>query len=554
MSRLREPGLGPVVGHTTHKTCRIWIRGADPGDRKSNLASERRTMGIAAIVKVDGVEVKKPQPYYFRLHRKFDRTGTFTFGEGVGIGDKKKSSALKPDTLYYIKVGTLSVDDPYDNDEHVSDADLANILPPAQNWVKHLKELPNETSRAKFRTLADGKGEKVSFLLGSCRYPGILWKAKDSDKIFHAVLAEAKKTVKGLTPKMVLMVGDQIYADMMNRNIPLGLADTYEEFQDRYLTAFGSRNMRKLLQRIPTYMVLDDHEIEDNWSQDRLFKNSHARKVFNLAIGAYMSYQWSHSPRSHGKRLFYNFQSEGFPFFVLDTRTQRYIDDIEDNLDDNHLLGRPSAHTEESSQLQILLNWLKKQPRNVPKFIVSSSVFAPNPMFAREERMKDLSLEKQAQLKQKTDSWPAFPSTKRELLKFIVDNKIQNVVFVSGDVHCSSVAELFFSQKNKALPIKAFSITSSAFYWPFPFADGDPSDFVHNSKKEGQKDTFNIDDKRLTMDYVAKNFTQEDNFCRVDVDKATHSLIVNAYDSSGDLIKNNSGKGLTSKLKLEPWD
>lgn len=27
------------------------------------------------------------------------------------------------------------------------------------------------------------------------------------------------------------MVGDQIYADMFNRMVPLGLADTYEEFQ-----------------------------------------------------------------------------------------------------------------------------------------------------------------------------------------------------------------------------------------------------------------------------------------------------------------------------------
>lgn len=554
MSRLREPGLGPIVGHTTNKTCRVWIRGKDPGDQKSNLASERRTIGIAAIVKVNGKEVDNPQPYYFRLHRKFDRTGTFTFGEETGIGDKKKSPLLQPDTLYEIKVGTLSVDDPYDNDEHVSDADLANILPPSKNWMKHLKNLPDETSLATVRTLESEKGEKVSFIIGSCRYPGILWKAKDSDKIFGSVLTEVKKAIKGLTPKMVLMVGDQIYADMLNRNIPIGLADTYEEFQDRYHTAFGSRNMRKLLQNIPTYMVLDDHEIEDNWSQDRLFKNSHARKIFNLAIGAYMSYQWSHSPRSHGMRLYYNFQSEGFPFFVLDSRTQRYIDDIEDNLDDNHLLGRPSDHSEEPNQLRILLDWLDEQPPNIPKFIVSSSVFVPSPMFAREERMKGLDSEKQARLKEKTDSWPAFPSTRKTLLKFIVDHEIQNVVFVSGDVHCSNVAEMFFTQNKKELPIKAFSITSSAFYWPFPFADGDPSDFVHNSKLPGQGDTFEIDGNGLTMDYVAKNFTQEDNFCRVDVDKTSHSLVINTYDSSGKLIKNSSGKPLTSKLKLEPWD
>src|SRR3546814_12029463 len=66
------------------------------------------------------------------------------------------------------------------------------------------------------------------------------------------------------------MAGDQIYADMLNRHVPLGLADTFEEFQERYHTAFGSRNMRRLLSRVPTYMLLDDHEIEDNWTQTRL--------------------------------------------------------------------------------------------------------------------------------------------------------------------------------------------------------------------------------------------------------------------------------------------
>ena len=95
--------------------------------------------------------------------------------------------------------------------------------------------------------------------------------------------------------RFVMMVGDQIYADMLNRHVPLGLADTFEEFQERYHTAFGSLHMRRLLRQMPTYMILDDHEIEDNWTQDRILKAEH-RRVFNLAIGAYRSYQWVHGP------------------------------------------------------------------------------------------------------------------------------------------------------------------------------------------------------------------------------------------------------------------
>src|SRR3546814_18501449 len=127
------------------------------------------------------------------------------------------------------------------------------------------------------------------------------------------------------------MAGDQIYADMLNRHVPLGLADTFEEFQERYHTAFGSRNMRRLLSRVPTYMILDDHEIEDNWTQDRLGK-AVSRKVFHLALGAYMSYPWSHRPRTYQTRPYYEFESNALPFFVPPTPTQRFI---------HHLIGNP---------------------------------------------------------------------------------------------------------------------------------------------------------------------------------------------------------------------
>src|SRR3546814_20501808 len=98
---------------------------------------------------------------------------------------------------------------------------------------------------------------------------------------------------------------------MLTRQVPLGLADTFEEFQERYHTAFGSRNMRRLLSRVPTYMILDDHEIEDNWTQDRLGK-AVSRKVFHLALGAYMSYQRS-AERGVGNECVRNGSSQGLP-------------------------------------------------------------------------------------------------------------------------------------------------------------------------------------------------------------------------------------------------
>lgn len=601
MPALREPALGPIVGHVSDSGACVWIRGRDSDDKGANLHSDRRTVGVCTIFEVpqqdrklllsdDGrnelrekitekakAELKKtgsgkaaPKIYYFRLHREYDRTGTFCFGHDSCITGVK-SAPLKPETDYIVLMGTLVIDDPFGDDRNVTSGRLAEKLPDPQVWAHDVLDLESARCLASFRTFAAKTKPpgKLNFILGSCRYPGVLWKAKEADMIFGPLRDEALG--RGQRPdgdnappvptdpaQFVLMVGDQIYADMMNRHIPLGLADTFEEFQERYQTAFGSRNMRKLLREVPTYMILDDHEIEDNWTQDRLTKAA-SRKVFHLAIGAYMSYQWSHSPRSFQTRLYYNFECNGYPFFVLDTRTQRFMDDVKGSLDDNHLLGRPTIGDEEPSQLDRLLRWLVAQQQkrgDAPKFIVTSSVFAPSPITAREGR--DGDADDRIRWKEDSDSWPAFPATRRAILNTIIKNGVQNVVFLSGDIHCANVAALRFSGSPEAEKLKAFSVTSSAFYWPFPFADGEPSSFVHDSTARDQRDTFQIDQQH-SMDYRAWNFTQEDNFCRVQLDPRTHRLTVVAINKKGEIIRKRNwigratGKPIVSELQLAPW-
>jgi alkaline phosphatase D len=205
--------------------------------------------------------------------------------------------------------------------------------------------------------------------------------------------------------------------------------------------------------------------------------------------------------------------------------------------------------------------WLKDEQDKrgaVPKFIVSSSVFAPNPIGAREGRQaKDGNRRQEAKWKEASDSWPAFPTTRRELLQSIVDNQVQNVVFLSGDIHVSNVAALEFSGTPEAAALKAFSITSSAFYWPFPFADGDPAGYVHDSRLQGQEDTFEVNET-VKLDYKAWNFTQEDNFCRVDIDHGNHRLVVVPYNDEGERIQGGGFFGynaqpLEARLDLAAW-
>ena len=150
------------------------------------------------------------------------------------------------------------------------------------------------------------------------------------------------------------------------------------------------------------------------------------------------------------------------------------------------------------------------------------------------------------------DGWAAFPTTRRELLDCIVAAEIQNVVFLSGDIHCSNVATLRFAGSEAAAKLKAFSVTSSAFYWPFPFADGDPSGYVHDSKDPRAPDTFDLSNG-MTMDYTATSFTQEDNFCRLEIDRQTRHLTVHVIGSDGKPVRRRNRRPLTTALNLVKW-
>lgn len=503
-SALRSPALGPIVGHTTSSTVNIWIRGGDTDDN--------RTVGVAALFL--GNTHKKGQTKYFRLKREYDRTGVVTFED------------LKPNTSYTVKTGTLNLET-LNPDENLEDDEVFNQLPPAEGWLQQLNGLPIEAS-AQFSTFSNKTENNLSFVFGSCRYPGLLWLKKKADKIFGSILQRIiNPDVDEKIPKLFLMVGDQIYADTLPKDLGISVADTEEEFRERYSSAFGAPNTRALLSRVPTYMILDDHEIEDNWTMGRLHSSPEKRLLFNMAIKSYLSYQWVHSPRNFGNYLYYSFESQGFPFFVLDSRTQRISDDNDEDLTDNHLLGRPGKGTGYKGQIDILCDWLidnQKSQGDRPKFIVSASVFVPNEVTTTKGNLQ----------KSKDDSWAAFPNTRKQLLLTIVENNIQNVVFLSGDIHCSNVAEMeFFDAQGVKSNLSAYSITSSAFYWPYPFSDGNPLDYVHDSDTEN--DNFEIS-LNWKMKYKAWNFQQDDNFSQVDVDWNSKKIIVRTFDKDGEKL------------------
>ena len=76
----------------------------------------RRTIGVLSMTHRGG----QRQAFYFRLRREYGRTGTFNLGEDHNFKMSRKPSEesqqsvpLAPATSYEVRLGSLTLDDPF---------------------------------------------------------------------------------------------------------------------------------------------------------------------------------------------------------------------------------------------------------------------------------------------------------------------------------------------------------------------------------------------------------------------------------------------------------
>lgn len=316
----------------------------------------------------------------------------------------------------------------------------------------------NITKEIIITTLNDNNYDgTINIALCSCHYPNPL---KTSDKIFKSFT----NVLSNYNNPIVFHVGDQVYADQLNRYVPIRRVDQHKEFIKLYEDKYSGKHFSNFSSKFPSIMTLDDHEIEDNWNLDRIGEK---RDLFLSAINAYKIYQMSHSPLFNGNlidfnnsRLYYNLNIGIYPFFILDVRTER---------------SNKSDRLFSDYQFNDLCKWLLECPSDIPKFIVSSVILAPF-----DKGVEDDKVFRKTGIYKGSDNWNGY-STKNKLLEFIINNNIQKVVFLSGDIHNSLAVTIKLKNKNNNKIINIHQIISSPLFWPFPFANGDINSYILKS-------------------------------------------------------------------------
>lgn len=495
--KVLKPTVGPIVGEATNKHLRIFIRGENLYHDGFFSDTDYSESGVCQLA--EDPEFKEGlQTRVFKLHKQYDYTGIAIFSD------------LTPSKTYYYRIGYGQGGFSY---FYTSNFDWSDIA--VDSATIH----------------SDDELKPVSFLLGSCRYANRTlgaWMGDDQgDKTLRTAWQEAGAQDGEID--FTLFCGDQIYADDTN-NVAFQEDWSVKDFQRKYRHMFNKKNFNKLCRNIPTYMIMDDHEIEDNWPDSRNDNrfNRDSQQFVN-AINYYQAYQASHSPlfkvasdavdldklyfddvntklkdqygqvkiqRLSGtpKKFWYTFEAGCMDVFVMDCRTERQ-------------LNKKNQYMISSTQMQALKNWFLCNKEDKVKAVVVSVPLFPD-YNDGEDQWGDTRWRRQ----------------RDEIIKFIDDNHIRRPLFLTGDIHVSYVSNITTQNSNT----KIYQVISSPIYWPFPFGQGNPEDYNLNAPLEGNED--------WTIKTPTK-FSKDNNISRVDVDLA--GFRVRVFEREGELLDDN---------------
>ena len=284
-----------------------------------------------------------------------------------------------------------------------------------------------------------------------------------------------------------LNLGDVIYADYPSPDLPLDQATTVEEFRIKHNEVLSQRlglNTFALLRRLTSFFTVhDDHDVANDFAggshpstdprfdfTDEEFINE--TDLYQFGLQAFHEYNPTKEefygdtgdPRTAGKRRLYRFRTFGddAALCILDARSFRDAGlppvadvfnpvEVAQFLVDAFNQGRTMLGAAQVQELKADL--LAAQNRGITwKFVA-----VPEPI-------------QNIGVILASDRFEGYAAERSELLGFIKDNGIENVVFIAADLHGTLVNNLSYQTAplGPQIPVDAFEIITgpSAFNPP----------------------------------------------------------------------------------------
>ncbi len=381
-------------------------------------------------------------------------------------------------------------------------------IDPEQGVVISLHSM--EWFKRLYRHAESDQQSTVSFLAGSCLHPGSPFSRDLSDSVFSGMwthIDPSRSHSRFPAPDFLLLLGDQIYADAT-----AGLFDpkaSYERFRMRYREAFGARYMRRVMAHMPTYFVVDDHAVRDNYSgmtTDQA-KDDESAELFEVARVEAKNFQ---TKLNNTGELWSDFEVNQQPFFNFDTRFERNLDFPE--TDRRCIVS--------DRQAQAFAAWLVANKNKTALFICTGSPLFP----IRTDHVKH------PQLTTHSDTLVSYPGFLEFLVQQLAGVKCECVYLISGDPHLSCWGEGTISCGSKS--IRLVNVVASALNAPYPFANAQAKDF-----NWGIDQVLELPEADIKIEFTQKLLSvSAQQFSRLDYDSKSGTLRVRVFSVKGDQL------------------
>lgn len=280
-----------------------------------------------------------------------------------------------------------------------------------------------------------GPAPDFSFITGSCAYfneppydrPG---RPYGGDSSIFQTMAKEKSA-------FMLWLGDNWYTREVDYYSEWGLHKRAS--RDRSMPV-----LQDLWKAMPHYAIWDDHDY--GWNDGDMsypFKKQ-SREVFK-------SFWLNPSYGNNGEGIYSKFTWNDVDVFLLDDRSYRSNDDMADSVN-----GKPNPEKQMFGKEQI--TWLKnallqsKTNANIRFRIIATGSQVLNPASPY-------------------DCFRRFPAEYNEFIQFLTDNKINGVVFLTGDRHHSEIIKLNRPGSYPLYDITASPLTSGTHSFGGPEKD-----------------------------------------------------------------------------------
>jgi len=277
-----------------------------------------------------------------------------------------------------------------------------------------------EVRTGSLRTFPSGSSGKFTFIMSSCN----LARSDAEKQKSRAVFGRLREIAIAVKARFMIHGGDQIYIDTAEPSEDVRGEQAYWK---EYDAVWDNAEAQHFFGLLPNFMILDDHELANNFDNDLPDDIYHhpIASYKDWGLNAYYKYQHCHNPDTPAGKYYYTFDFGDLAFFVMDVRSER---------------RKNSGKIVSPEQMADFTGWLQRN-KDKRKIVVSAV-----PFLSKMSAFRGMSPK---------DKWfgRVFGGERTYVLARLLEENIGKLLFLSGDVHAAARTDLRLKKGDRTIDL-----------------------------------------------------------------------------------------------------